>query len=86
MKSTVSWCVNGFFDTEQNPNATLGSMTCGSACAPIASALDDQLKETNMSLLYQYCESDDRKFLTGADECRACLGRNEGLRILGNCE
>ncbi|KAF2107515.1 hypothetical protein BDV96DRAFT_693284 [Lophiotrema nucula] len=84
LKSTIGWCVNGFFETEQNPNVTLANTECSSSCDGISKAILDQLRHTNQTLQYNYCEADNAGFLSGVDECKACLNGVENLRIMGN--
>jgi hypothetical protein len=57
LKSTVAWCVSGFFETQQNPSTTLANSLCAGSCDPISAAINDRLLQTNESLQYNYCES-----------------------------
>ncbi|KAF2176301.1 hypothetical protein K469DRAFT_700225 [Zopfia rhizophila CBS 207.26] len=84
LKSTVVWCVHGFFEAEQNPNSTLANSDCNSACDPIGTALLDRLKQTNQSLQYNYCTSDNSAFTKGVNKCTDCLYGVDNLKILGN--
>lgn len=85
IKSTVAWCVQGFFQDEQNPNATLANSECHAACDPIGNAIEDRLKETNETLQYNYCESNNGAFMSGVDDCSKCLYGVDNVKILGNC-
>ena len=85
IKSTVAWCVHGFFEDEQNPNATLANSECHAACDPIGNAIEDRLKETNETLQYNYCESNNGAFMSGVDDCSKCLYGVDNVKILGNC-
>ncbi|KAF2474031.1 uncharacterized protein BDR25DRAFT_340660 [Lindgomyces ingoldianus] len=84
LKSTVVWCVQGFFESEQNPNTTLANTQCNSACDTIGNALEDRLKQTNESLQYNYCTSNNGAFMSGVDKCTNCLVAIDNLKILGN--
>ncbi|KAF2796296.1 hypothetical protein K505DRAFT_323394 [Melanomma pulvis-pyrius CBS 109.77] len=84
MKSTIAWCVHGFFGTEQNPNTTLANSLCASDCDPISTALEDRLLQTNETLQYNYCTSDSGAFTKGVDTCAKCLNGVDNLRIMGN--
>jgi hypothetical protein len=59
LKSTVAWCVSGFFQAQQNPSTTLANSLCAASCDPISAAINDRLLQTNESLQYNYCESDN---------------------------
>ncbi|KAF2005470.1 hypothetical protein P154DRAFT_571197 [Amniculicola lignicola CBS 123094] len=84
LKATVAWCVTGFFEKTQNPNITQANMLCGSQCDTISTALNDKLKDTNLTLTYNFCEADDENFMMGVDQCRQCLGQQDNTQLLAN--
>jgi len=59
MKATIGWCVHGFLEKEQNPNTTLAMSSCAGSCDSISTAIADRLLQTNETLQYNYCTSDD---------------------------
>ncbi|PSN63711.1 hypothetical protein BS50DRAFT_87193 [Corynespora cassiicola Philippines] len=86
IKSTIAWCVTGFFESQSNPNVTKANTLCSADCEPISKAINDRLKQSNQRLQYNYCSSDNDGFMNGIDKCATCLSKGENLQILANFE
>lgn len=86
MKFSFDWCVFAYPD---NANLTAAGNACAETCQGpddnAKAALVDRLLQTNATLQYQYCETENGAFSKVADDCAKCLENVPNSKIMVNC-
>lgn len=86
MKFSFVWCVFAYPD---NANLTAAGTACAETCRGpdnnAKAALVDRLLQTNATLQYQYCETENGAFPKVADDCVKCLEKVPNSKAMANC-
>lgn len=86
MKFSFDWCVFAYPD---NANLTAAGTACAETCkgpgSTAKAALIDRLLQTNATIQYQYCETENGAFSKVVDDCVNCLEKVPNSQIMVNC-
>lgn len=86
MKFSFDWCVFAYPD---NTILTAAGIACAETCQGpnnnAKTALVDRLLQTNATLQYQYCETENGAFPKVADDCVKCLEKVPNSKAMANC-